>query len=107
MTDNPLRPNETPQRPKIGIQADLVRLANYLAYRVEADEAFRRELAQDTVSVLLREGVPEDLVRATLNNQRLAPGSNTAGICVDFTCWSSNCPGTCSVTSNVSWSCYC
>jgi len=76
-----------------GVVDDIIR-------RAEQDEAFSSEAKADPVGTLVTAGVPEESARQMLSGYRPPEGEEVVGFrqCVDATCWSSACPGTCSVT---------
>ena len=78
-------------------------VADYIAMRLETDEKFQKLLKADPKKVLLEYGLPEDVVASSMVNNAAALKS----ACVDLTCWSSACPGTCSVTAISSTRCHC
>lgn len=82
---------------------ELSKLAKELARKIETEEDFRDKLAADPLSVLKDAGVPVDVAEASVVYGNLG----TFRRCVDTTCWSSACPGTCSVTAIESYSCHC
>ncbi|MDQ4143725.1 MAG: Nif11-like leader peptide family natural product precursor [Actinomycetota bacterium] len=55
--------------------------------RIETDESFRKEVRANPIEALKTAGLPEDLANSIAREP-----------CLDFTCFSSECPGTCYVS---------
>lgn len=71
-------------------------VTQYLAMRLETDPEYRERVKNDPESALRDAGLPEDIIRQSLANtgEKTVAGTD----CTDFTCWSSECPGSCGVT---------
>lgn len=72
--------------------------AKYLAMRLETDPQYAARVRDDPESALREAGLPEDVVSGIVAGAQTA--QDTTGLCcVDFTCWASECPGSCSLPS--------
>lgn len=78
-------------------------VADYIAMRLETDPKFLELVKSNPKKVMIEYGLPQDVVSANM----IDATSLKASPCVDLTCWSSACPGTCSVTAISSTSCHC
>lgn len=59
--------------------------------RIETDESFRKEVRANPIEALTAAGLPEDLANSLASEP-----------CLDFTCGTSRCPGTCYVSIDCS-----
>ena len=84
-------------------KAQLIELADNIAMKLETDSGFRDAVKADPKAALLAAGLPETVIE----NSLIRPGIVLAGGCTDLTCFSSACPGTCSVTVVNSTTCHC
>lgn len=78
--------------------------SQYLAMRLESDEKFVERLKNDPAGVLKEAGLPNEVIEASTAN--IARSDDTyEWCCKDFTCWSSECPGTCysSILTPTDW----
>jgi hypothetical protein len=83
-------------------------VAQQIVQRLETDEAYREEMKANPSEALAAAGIPDDVVGFILRAPVQSPELGlTASPCTDLTCWSSACPGTCSVTVVQSTTCYC
>jgi hypothetical protein len=69
-------------------------LAEQLVMRAERDASFAENVKADPVAYLTRMGVREEVVRQMMER----PNQARPRDCADFTCWTSECPGTCYVS---------
>ncbi|GAA2767451.1 hypothetical protein GCM10010103_64930 [Streptomyces paradoxus] len=76
------------------VAAVRLRLVQMVA-KAEADDAFRRRLAEDPGSVFAEYQIPENAVE---DYSRAITQARADGECSDFTCFSSECGPTCYVT---------
>ena len=76
---------------------DARRVLVEVIHRAEVEPAFRRELAKDPHSVLRRQGISFDDVKA-LSSEFDGIRDVMSG-CNDGTCWTSGCPDSCFVTA--------
>ena len=71
-------------------------LAEQLVRRAETDEAFAQQVRLDPVKALVDAGVPADAADELLLGVPADVAARSRK-CVDLTCWTSRCPGTCEV----------
>jgi hypothetical protein len=75
---------------------EAIHVAERIAYRAEHDDAFAAEVKADPTAALVRMGISAEVAGELLGDttqERL--GEVFPDQCVDFTCWTSHCPGTC------------
>jgi len=75
---------------------DLRIKAYKLVARAEGDEEFAKRAKADPAAVLREAGIPENALAG--GDAAGGQGQQMKRWCVDFTCWSSECPATCYAT---------
>jgi hypothetical protein len=73
--------------------------AEELVQRAERDPAFAQQAKADPLGTLTAAGIPADAAQRMLQGNASAEAEVSGYMnCADTTCWSSECPATCTIT---------